>query len=261
MTRPRPQQHLAEVVRIAGDADNDATAEVQAIIEKGLAAHREQEQQKRLAERGTLDKLNPHVSDAGACPRSVWYSLKNVPESNPPTADDIARFELGHMYEDFMARIFAAQDEGFVREQRVEIPVDGTKVTGRRDFDTGALVQNDKIIRELKSTNARSLGFLIKERRPRDSNVRQLNLYLHAEGVETGILTYFATGATKGEPFQRSWRITYDPKMAEADLDALAILNYAAKNGQTVDRPAGVTKGKYPCTTYCRYVNYCWSDK
>ena len=258
MARPRPQQHLAEVVRIAGSGD--ATARIMGIIEKGLAAHREKEQAERLAQRGTLDKLNPHVSDAGKCPRAVWYSLRNIPESEPLTTDSIIRFQIGHMYEDWLAGILEVQGIGHAREQRVEIPIEGTVITGRRDFDTGAMVDNEDEIWEIKSTNARSLGFLLKEGKPRESNVHQLNLYMEAKERESGTLIYFATGSTKGEPLMQAWTVEYDARMAEADKEALALLNYAAKEGKAVDRPEGTKWSTFPCS-YCSYKTTCWRDE
>lgn len=254
----RKQEHLAEVVRSHGNGD--ATGRIMDVIERGLKAHREREQAARFAAKGTLDKTNPHVSDAGKCPRAVWYSLRNVPESEPLDAASIARFQIGHTFEDWLSGLLAEQGAGHTREAHLSIPAGNTVVTGRRDFDTGALLENEGETWETKATNARSLGFTIREGKPKDGHVRQLNLYLHENGNPKGTIIYFAMGATKGEPLAQAYDVRYDATLALDDLGALAEIYDAAKGDRVIPRPEGNDKAKYPCS-YCNFRTTCWGDK
>ena len=211
-----------------------------------------------LREELTL-KNNPSVSDAGKCQRKVVMSLMNIEESNPADFDSQLRFAVGHAFEEAIARILEAyQGATYVREDRVEIVSEGVKITGRKDFDAVRVATDDAII-ELKSTNARSMGFLLKRGTPNDEHVRQLNLYLHSAGKQIGYLVYLAAGSTKGEPPLHSWIVRYDKAMAEADIAAAVAADRMAKAGVVPAIPQDYKKSGYPCS-YCNFKDLCHGD-
>ena len=253
----RKQQHLAEVVHTAGRPDG--TDEIYPIIAAGLEKLRTADQAKRVEDRGDNLKKNPSVTDAGKCVRKVVLSLMNVPESNPPDTDTLLRFELGHAYEDAIARILEAyQGATYIREERVEIPAGETKITGRRDFDAVHVELSDAIL-ELKSTNARAMGFLLKRGTPNDDHRRQLNLYLHATGKKLGYLVYLVAGPTKGEPVLHAWRVEYDEAQAWDDIATLVRADARAKERGVPPVPSEYKASAFPCS-YCSYKDLCHGD-
>lgn len=255
---PRPQQHLREIAEAAPEPNG--TAVIAPIIESGLRLANERERARRTAERGTADKTNPHVSDAGKCARKVVLSLMNIPESDPLDFDSLLRFKLGHAYEDAIAEILESyQGASYIREERVEIPAGETKITGRRDFDAVRLSLDEETLIELKSSNARAVGFLVKRGAPNEDHVKQANLYLHATGRKKAYLVYLVTGSTKGEPVLHAWRVDYDRAGAEADIAALAEADRNAKARRVPSIPTGYTRNAFPCG-YCSYKGLCFDN-
>jgi CRISPR/Cas system-associated exonuclease Cas4 (RecB family) len=257
----RPQQHLAEVVRNTGSGN--ATDELRSILRNGLVALNDAQQAERLAQRGTADKLNPHVSDAGKCPRQITYSLRNIKPSDPMTEDSLTNFLVGHAVEEVWAKILIAAGAEIVREERVSIPAGNTVVTGRKDFGIKLLWRQSIV--ELKSTNSRSMAFMLKSgEKGKADHRKQLNLYLHASkfphplgAVDTGYLVYVVKDATKGEPILHAWEVEYDEGQANNDLMALSLADEIAKRGELAPVPEGYSSTKFPCT-YCNWRSACW---
>lgn len=259
----RPRQHLADVVRrLGGDGGNggDYTAAVNALLSVALRRRRE-----------VHEKKNPYVTDAGKCPRQVFFSLAGEPESNPFTDDSLANFEVGHAIEQWWADIIAAVGGQMIRNVRIEIPADGTVVSGKPDF-TPILLEDapeftDTLI-ELKSTSSRAMAMMLKNgERGKDDHRRQLNLYLHGSQIklpqfkrayDTGLLLYIVKDCIKGEPIAHAWSVAYDREQAEADVTGLAAIHAEVKRGATPPQiPSGYAFGKYPCS-YCQYQLRCW---
>ncbi len=253
----RPQTHLADVVRMHGTGD--ATAELREIMMKGLFAMNEQKQAERLAEKGTTDKLNPYVSDAGKCGRAVTFSLMNVPESDPLTADSLMNFLVGRAVEEAWAQILIAQGAEFVREEKVRIPAGITEITGRKDFTHGGvrlLFRSDIV--ELKSINSRAMGFMLRRGDDgRDEHRRQLNLYLEHEGAKSGYLVYIVKDATKGEPIIHAYHVAHSDEQVAKDRRSLVRAFSAAKAGTPPPIPEDFSRNSFPCS-YCGYRKTCW---
>jgi CRISPR/Cas system-associated exonuclease Cas4 (RecB family) len=251
----RPQQHLAQVVRSHGSGN--ATAELRAILRNGLQAMEAEKQAARIELKGTAAKTNPYISDAGRCIRQVTFSLMNIEPSEPYTEDALMNFLVGHAVEEAWAQVLIGAGATFVREERVEIPIDGTKVTGRKDFDGIRLLWQSSIV-ELKSTNSRSMAWTLKRGdQGKPDHRRQLNLYLHASRMEVGYLVYLVKDATKGEPILHAWAVDYDEEQALADLEAMAMANALAQIQRPPAIPEGMKQSAYPCS-YCSYRTHCW---
>ena len=238
----------------------DATAELRDILTRGLIALDEQKKAARIAEKGTDKKLNPYVSDAGKCIRQTTYSLMNVEPSEPMTPDSLMNFLVGHAVEEAWAQILIAQGAEHVREERVSIKAGSTVVTGRKDFSGVLLAWGGSIV-ELKSTNSRAMGWMLKKgEKGKADHRRQLNLYLHAEGLERGYLVYCVKDATKGEPIIHAFLVEYDKGEANNDLLALGLADTMAKKGALPKIPEGFTQNSFPCT-YCSYRTTCWLER
>lgn len=258
----RPQTHLKAVTDHYGKSN--ASDAIYALLEKGLFAEESRKQAERLTSRGSLLKMNPSVSDAGKCPRQVGFSLLNIEPSNPLTVDSLANFLMGHVAEEALAKLLTAQGATFLQEERVRIPVADTFVSGRSDFSSeGLRIIVGGALLELKTTNSRSMGWLLKKGLQGNADHRrQLNLYLHATQTtdtpsNNGVLLYWIKDPTKGEPVWHAWDVPYDKAQAEADLRSLAALDTLAKAGKLAPIPAEYLKNpNFPCG-YCSWQKTC----
>lgn len=252
---PRPTQHLAEIERFSGSGN--ATEELRTILNDGLFALDAKKRADRIAERGTADKKNPHISDAGKCIRAVTYSLMNEEPSDPFTADSLMNFLVGTAVEEAWAKILTAAGAEFVREEHVSIAVNGTVVTGRKDFDGIRLLWHGNIV-ELKSINSRSMGWMLKKKQEgKDDHRRQLNLYLFSAGVPSGYLVYLVKDATKGEPILHAYRVDLNEELAKDDLALMADAHKMARENFLPLIPEDFKQTAYPCT-YCQFRTKCW---
>lgn len=253
----RPQQHLAEIARRTAPADT--ADELRSILTRGLFAIREQRTAQRIAERGDNDKHNPYISDAGRCLRDVTYTLRNIEPSDPMTEDSLTNFLVGSAVEEAWAKIMTAAGAEFIREEKVSIPIGETVVTGRKDFDGVRMEWGDTIV-ELKSTNSRAMGWMLKRgERGKDGHRRQLNLYLFAEQRSIGVLVYLVKDATRGEPIMHSFVVERDDAQANNDLQAMLSAVEIAKRGKIAPIPDGMSQKAYPCS-YCSYKTRCWLE-
>ena len=229
--------------------------QIRAIFEAALTEAERRKKEERAKVRGDLIKRNPSVSDVGKCQRAVYYSLRNVPPTNPPTPDSLMSFGLGHAAEDWLAGILETLGAEIEREVPVEIEHDGEKITGRIDL---ILHLRGVGMMELKTINSRAMGWMLKRNEPgRDEHRAQLNLYMHATGTAVAFLVYVVKDATKGEPFVFPFEVLYDQSKALEGLARLAELAKAARSEQDPGIPAGYTGKGYPCN-YCPWWNACF---
>lgn len=268
------QRHLAELVDFYGRGPDDATEALVSLIETGLRVANERGRQEWAASHPD-GKTNPYVTDAGKCPRQIFYSLTGVEETEELTTDSYINFGIGSAVEEWLGEVLSEAGLNFYREVRVEIPHQGTTVTGRIDF---CFVHSGRLI-ELKTTSSRSMSFMLRNREQgRDEHRSQANLYLHAqrhgtiawpEGVDPQPLTdaylvYVTKDATRREPTINAWHVPYDAERAEADLSMLSMVAQAAKQGTDPGIPAEYReafddKGKlhWRCQ-YCPFQRACW---
>ncbi len=252
------REHLATTIK--ANPLPEATAGVMRAFAAGIAKLDVINQAKRIAERGSLLKNNPSISDAGKCERQVVYSLMNEPESDPPDIDSKMRFIVGHAFEDAVAKVLEAeQGATLIREERIEIETHGIKITGRRDFGS-VLVDSGRETWELKSTNSDAIKFMLRRNEPNEHHVHQLNLYLHGKHERRGRLVYIVAGAKKAEPAAVAWYVDYNEEMAAHDLAQLCKADALAKAGTLPLRPEGFTQFKFPCG-YCPYQTTCWTGE
>lgn len=263
--------------QVTQNIQGSGTAEIVDLFEKSLKIANDESRAQRIADKGTDRKTNPYVTDAKSCPRKVWFSLKNVPETEPLTTQSLINFGLGHSAEEFAASIFERFPDAKVeRELRIEIPVGKTCVSGRVDFLI-ELPAFDSIV-ELKTTSSLSMKYTLQglaKGEKQDSHEKykaQLNMYLHASQLglvgggpySTGYLVYLIKDAKKGQEPVQAFKIAYDKGAAEADLRQLALIKEMADRDQDPGIPVAylqhsTDKGKPPWQCqYCSYMSMCW---
>ncbi len=228
-------------------------AQFETLLVQALHADNAAKTAQRAADRGTADKLNPWVTDAGKCIRQVGLSLRNVPQSDPLTTDSLINFGVGHAVESWLASLLTSHGLEIQREVKVAIEHQGVNVTGRADL----LAVGADLLLEIKSTSSRALGYTRKDG-GKDDHKAQINLYLRHYAKPNGVLLYVAKDAIKGENPLFAVDVPYNAREADADLDSLAELARTAQAGLPPPAiPDGLTKSKFPCS-YCSYKTYCW---
>lgn len=261
--------HLGEYLRSVG-GNNEESDFFNQLVTDGLIARDLAKKAARLEEKGTTEKLNTYVSDAGKCPRKITYSFTQ--EDEVFTSDSLMNFVEGAVFEEMIAECLGYSEDLVIRrEVRVEIPNAPKPTTGRIDY----LIESPSngFIAELKSINKSAAYFMMKDEqekglRGKDDHRKQLNLYLHASrlglipGVEHpyeyGYLVYGIKGTVKGEPKLRVYRVDYDAHEAANDLQVMATAHEMAIAGAVPPRPSAYSRTAFPCS-YCGFRDLCWS--
>ena len=261
--------------QVTQEVQGSGTAEIVELFKKSMELANQESRAQRVADKGTDKKTNPYVTDAGSCPRKVWFTLKNIPETEPLTVQSLVNFGLGHSAEEFAASIFERFPDAKVeREKRIEIPTGDSIVSGRIDFLI-ELPSFDSIV-ELKTTSSLSMKYTLQglakgeKQDSHDKYLKQLNLYLHASQLgllskpyQQGYLVYLIKDAKKGQEPIQAFKADYDELMAFGDLRQLALIQKMAERDQDPGIPVAyvnhiATKDKLPWQcSYCSYKSLC----
>lgn len=244
--------HLAEVMRRCEEADRA----------------------KRIEERGTTDKVNPHVTDAGKdCARQLFYAATNTERSDPIDVSGWLKIQSGNGVGDKFAELYEKAGYNVVNEEHVsfDVPCDGevVKVSGRIDHH---ILDEEKVV-ELKTTFDNSFKWMVARQQPgREEHRVQLLLYLHRKNLDGipykyGVLRYLVLDAPKGTPNPMSFRVDYNAEEAEWYLQRTAKIWLMAQRGEDPDIPPWFVEqfyaeGKmplYPCS-YCGWKSKCWGS-
>jgi hypothetical protein len=263
---PAPQEHLSTVVASSGTGD--ATAPVRALLEYGL--------RKKLAAEVDTREPGVHVSQAGKCPRQVFFSLTGVPKTEALTLDSYMTLRLGNKAEELYLDLLTAAGVTILTQQRVELEHDGETIHGTLDLlievpeEVRALIPglDPRELWEIKTKNSRALGWILKRGGPdaEDGYVKQLRGYLHAADSgqipkpthARGRLVYTAVGATKGEPLFHAWFVPYDLDEAKKDLVFLSQAMKGARAGSDPGIPEAYKScPNWPCG-YCDHKRLCF---
>ncbi len=129
------------------------------------------------------DKEQHHfyITDAGKCPRAIFFKFKNVPREKM-TPEVLRMFDHGdYIQMQILSNLFSL---GIVRASEVKIPPQEL-VSGRADAIV--TLNNELYVVDFKSMNSLVFKNLQK---PKEDNVNQLQLYLHFFKIPKGILLY-----------------------------------------------------------------------
>lgn len=131
---------------------------------------------KELIDRFYLDRETDreqhhfYITDAGKCPRAIFFKFKNVPREKM-SPEVLRMFDHGDYIQ--MQILSALFSLGIVRASEVKIPPHEL-VSGRADAIV--TLNNELYVVDFKSMN--SLVFRNLEA-PKEENVNQIQLYLH----------------------------------------------------------------------------------
>lgn len=181
-----------------------------------------------------------YISQAGKCPRHIFFKFKNVPEKE--LEPHILRlFDHGdHMHQLIMSALTSTRDIHVVASE-VKIPPQEL-VSGRAD----AVISdgNQLYVLDIKSMN--SIIFRSMEE-PKPENVQQLQLYLYYFKISKGILLY----VNKDNLQLKEYIFDYNLEEAKMLINEMMLLR---KQIDTNIIPKRLIS--YPNDWQCRYCQY-----
>lgn len=203
---------------------------------------------KELIDRFYLDRETDreqhhfYITDAGKCPRAIFFKFKNVPREKM-SPEVLRMFDHGDYIQ--MQILSALFSLGIVRASEVKIPPHEL-VSGRADAIV--TLNNELYVVDFKSMN--SLVFRNLEA-PKEENVNQIQLYLHFFKIPRGILLYINKDTLELKEFL----VHYDSALAKKLLDGLAILKEKI-NSNTIPARIPTFPQDWQCQ-YCQFLEIC----
>lgn len=186
------------------------------------------------------DQTSFHVSEAGRCPRQIFFKFKNAPRKEFE-ASFLRLFDHGeHMHRLIMRPLLSTRDIHVVASE-VDIPPQEI-VSGRAD----AVLSDGKelYVLDIKSMNSIVFRTLMG---PKEENVLQLQLYLHFFKIPKGLLLY----VDKDRLGLKEFLVIHDSKICESLLSELAILKKQIEENTVPTRMP-----TYPSNWQCQYCQY-----
>ena len=179
-----------------------------------------------------------YITDAGKCPRAIFFKFKNVPRAKM-TPDILRMFDHGdYVQMQILNSLFGL---GIVRASEVRIPPQEL-ISGRADAIV--TLNNELYVVDFKSMNSMIFS---KLNEPKEENVNQIQLYLHFFKIPKGILLY----VNKNTLALKEFFVDYNPSITKKLLGDLADLK------KQID--ANVIPGRlisYPENWQCRYCQF-----
>jgi len=185
-----------------------------------------------------------YISQAGKCPRHIFFKFKNVPEKE--LEPHILRlFDHGdHMHQLIMSALLSTRDIHVVASE-VKIPPQEL-ISGRAD----AVISdgNQLYVLDIKSMN--SMVFKAMQE-PKPENIQQIQLYLYYFKIPKGILLY----VNKDNLQLKEYIFDYNPSEAKKLIDEMTILKNQI-DGDIIPKRLDAYPGDWQCR-YCQYKSVC----
>ncbi|MEM4641152.1 MAG: CRISPR-associated protein Cas4 [Candidatus Pacearchaeota archaeon] len=186
------------------------------------------------------EKTTFFVSDAGKCPRAIWFSLKNYPKKEID-ARVMRIFEHGdHTHMRILGVLFSL---GLVNAVEIEIP-NNELIHGRADAIIN--IKGEPYVVEIKSVNAARF----KKESPDEDHVKQLQLYLYFFKIKKGILIY----ENKDTQELKEFLINYDENIVKKIFSEFNKLKEFVDKNIVPEIPKDLEDWR---CDYCPYIEEC----
>jgi len=183
-----------------------------------------------------------YITDAGKCPRAVFFKFKNAPRE-PMDARILRIFEHGENIHRSIFNILYRLRLGVV----TEIPIPSQEIISGR-ADAILCINNENYVLDIKSINS----MIFKNMQgPKEENIFQIQLYMHFFNIKKGILLY----VDKDQQALKEFFIDYDQKLVESLLDKFNSLKQQVENNVIPARLADYPRN-WQCS-YCQFKDIC----
>lgn len=179
-----------------------------------------------------------YITDAGKCPRAVFFKLKNV-QREGLNARILRIFEHGEHIHRNIFNILYRLRVGVT----TEIPIPAQEIVSGR-ADAILCIDKENYVLDIKSINSMIFRTLLE---PKQDNVFQIQLYMHYFNIKKGILLYI----DKDQQEMKEFTLDYDQKMVEGLLDGF----YSLKDKVDKDIMPGRLPD-YPKNWQCQYCQF-----
>jgi len=179
-----------------------------------------------------------YITDAGKCPRAIFFKFKNVPREKM-TAEILRMLDHGdYVQMHILNSLFSL---GVVRASEIKIPLQEI-ISGRADAII--TLNNELYVVDFKSMNSYKFKDL---KEPLNDNVNQLQLYLHFFKIPKGILLY----VDKNTLALKEFLVNYNSKLVNSLLKSLENLK------EKIDKNIiPIRLSDYPSSMQCRYCAF-----
>ena len=185
-------------------------------------------------------KIAFYISDAGKCPRAIWFSLKNYPKK--PIESRIRRI-LEHGDYTHMRIMGALFSLGLIKAVEVEIP-ENEFIHGRADAII--TLDNEPCIIEIKSIHSAKFN----KEEPDKDHVLQTQLYMHHFKIKQAIIIY----ENKNTQELKEYLIKYDKEQVEEVLNTFKKIKIDIEKDTLPLIPQELEKWR---CDYCPYIDSC----
>lgn len=187
------------------------------------------------------DRLHFYITDAGKCPRQVYFKFKKYPRREPEPR--ILRiFDHGdYTHMRIMSTLFSL---GIVRAVEIKIPPQEI-ISGRADAIIG--IDGKPYVVEIKSSSQFKFN---KLNVPETDHLKQIQLYLHYFKVPQGVVIY----EDKNTQELKEFLVNYDPKLVQEVLKEFQVLKEQLEKDAIPLIPEDVELWR---CEYCEYREEC----
>ena len=193
-----------------------------------------------LSKQYDKDREYFYITDAGKCPRSVYFQFKKVPKK-PMDARVLRVFDHGdYTHLRIISTLFSL---GLVKATEISIP-NQEIIHGRADVIVN--IENEPHVVEIKSINGYSFD---KLEAAEPDHVKQIQLYLHYFKIKKGIIIY----ENKNTQGLKEFSVEYDENLVRELLEKFHIL-LAQINNNIVPPIPDIEEWK---CRYCPYSEEC----
>src|SRR6056297_609162 len=187
------------------------------------------------------DKDHFYVSDAGKCPRKIYFKFKDYPKEKPD-GRAMRIFDYGDYTHLRLSSVLTSM--GIVRGLEVDIPPQ-EDVGGRADAIVS--VDNELYVVDFKTISHFSFS---KLNEPKSDHVKQVELYMHYFDIDKGVLLY----EDKNNQAIKEFVLKYDEDIVQEVLDKFERLKDYIEKEEVPPIPEDIEDWR---CKYCDFQNAC----
>lgn len=209
-------------------------------MEEGLKKNNEEEAKKH--------KYKRHYSptDAGKCPRQLWYSWMNFPKDEY-SSKELSIFAIGNITHDFLEKI---TPKTLATEFRIDQKWRGLPFAGYVD----SIILTEEGIAVVDWKTIKDYGIKYVESEPKLAHQKQLNLYMDILHLDNGYIVYW----NKADGTMIEHQVEYNEEIVDEIEEFFKMVEEHVQNKTLPDADYDPS-GNWKCR-YCKYADFCKKD-